>query len=67
MAVTNSGLMAGSPRLMPHYKSWVDCWADLSSNNQLKRGSSVLIRYYVGPSIVIGGKALPFPKEPSIS
>ncbi|XP_023028322.2 mitochondrial carrier homolog 2 isoform X1 [Leptinotarsa decemlineata] len=51
MAVTNSGLMAGS-RLMPHYTTWIDCWSDLASRNQLKRGSSLLIRYYVGPSII---------------
>ncbi|CAH1990073.1 unnamed protein product [Acanthoscelides obtectus] len=63
MAVTNSGLMAGSPNFMPHYSSWLDCYNDLASRNQLKRGSSVLVRYYVGPSIVIGGKAMPFPKD----
>ncbi|KAJ8919862.1 hypothetical protein NQ315_006391 [Exocentrus adspersus] len=63
MAVTNSGLLAGSPPFMPHYNSWMDCWADLSCQNQLKRGSSLLIRYYIGPSIVIGGKSLPLPKE----
>ncbi|CAH1119629.1 unnamed protein product [Phaedon cochleariae] len=67
MSVTNSGLMAGSPKFMPHYGTWVDCWSDLSSRNQLKRGSSLLIRYYVGPSIVIGGKALPFPKSQSLT
>ncbi|KAJ8928123.1 hypothetical protein NQ314_019349 [Rhamnusium bicolor] len=63
MAITNSGLMAGSPNFMPHYRSWVDCWADLASRNQLKRGSSLLVRYYIGPSVIIAGKALPIPKE----
>ncbi|KAJ8985552.1 hypothetical protein NQ317_019936 [Molorchus minor] len=61
MAVTNSGLMAGSPRYMPHYSSWLDCWADLASRNQLKRGSSLLVRYYVGPSIVIGERRCQYP------
>lgn len=63
MAVTNSGLTAGSPSYMPHYKNWIDCWADLSNRNQLKRGSSLLVRYYVGPSIIIGGQAVPFPQN----
>uniref|UniRef100_A0A6P7H1S6 Mitochondrial carrier homolog 2-like isoform X1 n=1 Tax=Diabrotica virgifera virgifera TaxID=50390 RepID=A0A6P7H1S6_DIAVI len=63
MAVTNSGLVAGSPTYMPHYKSWIDCWVDLSNRNQLKRGSSILVRYYTGPSIVIGGQAVPFPSK----
>ncbi|CAH1101174.1 unnamed protein product [Psylliodes chrysocephalus] len=63
MAVTNSGLKAGSPTFMPHYSSWVDCYYDLSSKQQLKRGSSLLVRYYVGPSIVIGGKPVAFPAK----
>lgn len=54
MAVTNSGIMGGSPPIMPHYGSWLECWTDLSSRNQLKRGSSLFIRYYVGPQVVIG-------------
>ncbi|KAL3275310.1 hypothetical protein HHI36_020077 [Cryptolaemus montrouzieri] len=53
MSVTRSGLMAGSPPLMPHYGTWVECWTDLSTRNQLKRGSSLLIRYYVGPQVSI--------------
>ncbi|XP_057664170.1 mitochondrial carrier homolog 2-like [Diorhabda carinulata] len=60
MAVTDSGLTAGSPPYMPHYKNWIDCWGDLSNRNQLKRGSSLLVRYYVGPSIIIGGQPVPF-------
>lgn len=68
MSVTNSGLMAGSPRLMPHYNSWLDCWTDLSNKNQLKRGSSLLIRYYAGPQVVMGGKAMATPEKiPSLN
>lgn len=68
MAVSNSGLVAGSQPFMPHYKSWLDCWVDLSQRNQLKRGSSLLIRYYTGPQVIINGKALQVPKEyPSAS
>ncbi|KAF2893379.1 hypothetical protein ILUMI_12773 [Ignelater luminosus] len=59
MAVTGSGLQAGSPPYMPIYSSWIDCWSDLSRRNQLKRGSSLLVRYYVGPQIVISGRAVP--------
>lgn len=59
MAVTGSDLQAGSPPYMPIYSSWIDCWSDLSRRNQLKRGSSLLIRYYVGPQIVISGRAVP--------
>lgn len=57
MAVTNSGLVAGSPSFMPHYNTWMHCWSDLSKQNQLKRGSSLFVRYYTGPQVVIGGKA----------
>ncbi|CAD6240223.1 GSCOCG00002564001-RA-CDS [Cotesia congregata] len=56
MAVTNSGLAAGEPPHMPIYSSWVDCWRHLSMTNQLKRGSSLLWRYYTGPAAVINGK-----------
>ncbi|CAH0547542.1 unnamed protein product [Brassicogethes aeneus] len=63
MSVSNSGLMAGSPNFMPHYGSWVDCWRDLSSRNQLKRGSSLLVRYYVGPHIIIAGQAMQVPTQ----
>ncbi|KAL1518298.1 hypothetical protein ABEB36_001940 [Hypothenemus hampei] len=59
MTVTNSGLAIGSPPHMPHYPSWVDCWIALNKTNQLKRGSSFLMRYYTGPHIRISGKLLP--------
>ncbi|CAG9763287.1 unnamed protein product [Ceutorhynchus assimilis] len=59
MAVTNSGLLIGSPTYMPHYNSWIDCWMDLAKTNQLKRGSSLLMRYYSGPHVVVAGKMLP--------
>ncbi|XP_057333959.1 mitochondrial carrier homolog 2-like [Microplitis mediator] len=56
MAVTDSGLAAGSPPHMPIYTSWIDCWRHLSATNQLKRGSSLLWRYYTGPTAIINGK-----------
>uniref|UniRef100_A0A1B6LR17 Uncharacterized protein n=1 Tax=Graphocephala atropunctata TaxID=36148 RepID=A0A1B6LR17_9HEMI len=46
MAVTDSGLSAGSPPNMPHYHHMFHCWGHLQQLHQLKRGSSVLWRYY---------------------
>lgn len=63
MAVTDSGLMAGSPPYMPIYTSWLDCWSNLSEANQLKRGSSLLMRYYTGPQVVIAGKPMALSKK----
>ncbi|KAF7396039.1 hypothetical protein HZH68_010089 [Vespula germanica] len=59
MAVNNCGLVAGLPPNMPIYNSWLDCWSHLSSINQLKRGSSLLWRYYTGPQVIMNGKAIP--------
>lgn len=56
MAVNNSGLIAGMPPHMPVYTSWIHCWSHLSQTNQLKRGSSLLIRYYTGTYIFTEGK-----------
>ncbi|XP_069705501.1 mitochondrial carrier homolog 2-like [Periplaneta americana] len=56
MAVTNSGLAAGRPPLMPLYTSWTDCWSNLSHAGQIKRGSSLLFRYYTGPQVIIQGR-----------
>jgi len=52
MTVTGSGLAAGQPPHMPVYVNWIDCWSHLSRNAQLKRGSSMLWRYYTGTTIV---------------
>ncbi|GBM29339.1 Mitochondrial carrier 2 [Araneus ventricosus] len=49
MIVNNCGLKAGLPGNMPIYASWLDCWSHLSAIGQLKRGSSLLWRYYNGP------------------
>lgn len=50
MAVSGSSLAAGRPPHMPVYVDWTDCWAHLSRDHQLKRGSSLLWRYYTGPA-----------------
>lgn len=62
MAVNNCGLIAGLPPQMPIYNSWLDCWSHLSATNQLKRGNSLLWRYYTGPQVIINGKAIPISK-----
>lgn len=49
MAVVDSGLAAGKPPHMPLYTSWINCWCHLSKDKQLKRGSSLIFRYYTGP------------------
>lgn len=59
MAVNDSGLAAGCPPQMPIYDSWIDCWHHLKSNNQLKRGSSLLWRYYVGPQLILYDRKVP--------
>ena len=48
--------------LMPIYNSWLDCWSHLSATNQLKRGNSLLWRYYMGPQVIINGKPIPINK-----
>lgn len=45
MIVSNSGLAAGAPPLMPVYRNWMHCWSELSKEHQLNRGSSLLWRY----------------------
>lgn len=51
IVVNNCGLKAGIPPNMPIYANWYDCWSHLSAIGQLKRGSSILWRYYSGPYI----------------
>ncbi|KAG6797713.1 mitochondrial carrier 2 isoform X1 [Apis mellifera caucasica] len=62
MAINNCGLIAGLPPQMPIYNSWLDCWSHLSATNQLKRGNSLLWRYYTGPQVIINGKPIPINK-----
>ncbi|KMQ96906.1 mitochondrial carrier 2-like protein [Lasius niger] len=59
MAVNDCGLVAGLPPHMPIYKNWLHCWNHLSVHNQLKRGSSLLWRYYTGPQMLLNGKVIP--------
>ncbi|XP_017484241.1 PREDICTED: mitochondrial carrier homolog 2-like [Rhagoletis zephyria] len=68
MSVTSSRLMAGRPPIMPEYKNWVDCWNDLQTRGQLKRGSSLFWRSVGGSSKVVTlGKRGDFAPLPTIS
>lgn len=60
-------LKAGSPPNMPEYKTWLHCWKHLKSTNQIKRGSSLLWRYYTGPQVIIGNKAVIVSKDDFMS
>ncbi|XP_013406004.1 mitochondrial carrier homolog 2 [Lingula anatina] len=42
MAVNNAGLALAAPPIIPAFDSWRDCWSYLKSNNELKRGASLL-------------------------
>jgi len=59
MTVSRSGVMMGYPPCMPLYTDWVDCMKQLKAKNQLKRGSSLLFRYYNGPQRIVGDKVFP--------
>ncbi|KAG1676607.1 Src substrate cortactin [Nymphon striatum] len=52
MAVNNANLIATSYPHMIKYVDWSDCWSHLGEMGQLKRGSSLLWRYYTGPTLL---------------
>jgi len=62
MMVSSSGLAAGFPPNMPLYGGWTNCYGHLAANKQLKRGSSLFLRYYTGPQVIVGDKVLPMNK-----
>lgn len=59
MTVSGSGLLMGLPPRMPLYTGWMDCLQQLKAKNQLKRGSSLLFRYYSGPQRIVGDRVIP--------
>ncbi|XP_054735238.1 mitochondrial carrier homolog 2 [Anastrepha obliqua] len=68
MSVTSSRLMAGRPPVMPKYKNWVDCWNDLQTRGELKRGSSLFWRSVgVSSKVLTVGKRGDFPPLPTIA
>jgi len=64
MTVSRSGLAMGYPPCMPFYTGWTDCLQQLRAKNQLKRGSSLLFRYYSGPQRIVGDRV--FALDPSM-
>ncbi|KAJ1523523.1 hypothetical protein ONE63_001374 [Megalurothrips usitatus] len=46
MCVSGSGLAAAQYPNMRVYSSWVDCWRNLAGENQLWRGSSIMLWRY---------------------
>ena len=58
VSVSRSGLAAGYPPHMPFYRSWTDCFRHLKQENALKRGSSLLFRYYTGPQVIVGDRVI---------
>lgn len=60
MAVKGSTLKASlPPHMSASFTSWIGCWSHLRAEGQIMRGSSLLWRYYTGPQVVIGGRAIP--------
>ena len=64
--VSRSGLAAGYPPNMPFYDNWVDIYRNLSKENQLKRGSSLLFRKYTGPQVVLNNRVIPLDPKYSV-
>ncbi|KAH8301945.1 hypothetical protein KR044_001243 [Drosophila immigrans] len=60
-AVSGSRLMAGQPPIMPKYANWVDCWNDLQSRRELKRGSSLFWRSQAVYSSAVPTSFAPLP------
>jgi len=59
MAVNDSGLALGRSPFTITYEGWYECWNHLARAKQLKRGSSIIGRYYTGPVITIEGSKRP--------
>ncbi|XP_026474363.1 mitochondrial carrier homolog 2-like [Ctenocephalides felis] len=57
MTLHGSRLAASKPPHMPTFNNWQECWAHLKQRGELKRGSSLLWRFYRPPSYDVG--ALP--------
>jgi len=58
MSIKSSSLRAAS-NMPATYTNWVTCLRSLRADNQWMRGSSLLWRYYTGPQVVIGNRAIP--------
>lgn len=54
MALSGSNLAASKPPHMPIFNNWQDCWAYLKQRGELKRGSSLLWRFWRPPTCDLG-------------
>jgi len=52
MCINNCGLAAGRLPFAPVYSDWLDCWARLTAEGQIKRGSSMFWRTYKGATVL---------------
>lgn len=59
MAVNDSSLAVGHYPFTKSYDDWYQCWRYLAATKQLKRGSSIIGRYYTGPTVVLNGARRP--------
>lgn len=53
--VVIDSLKIGQPPLQPVYDNWIQCWRELGKLNVLNRGSSIVCRYYTGPTLLVNG------------
>ena len=59
MIVNNTGLAIGQPPYTRIYENWLDAYATLKAEKQIKRGSSLVGRAYTGPTIMVDGRVRP--------
>lgn len=59
MAVNNCGLAIGCYPYTMKYDGWYECWKDLKSKKQVKRGSAIIGRQFVGHTVLVNGVKRP--------
>jgi len=59
LCANSVGLKIGQYPHTQKFTGWMDCWSYLYKRQQLKRGSSIIGRYYVGPTIYVNGSPRP--------
>lgn len=59
MAINDSGLTIGSYPYALKYDGWYECYKDLMEKKQLKRGSAIVGRQFMGQILLINGQKRP--------
>lgn len=59
MAANSSGLTIGSYPYSLKYDGWYECYKDLAEKKQLKRGSAIIGRHFMGNILIINGTKRP--------